>query len=160
MDVFRAERKELRKAVDGYRGRYVVGDLGRVYSRGFELSIIGGRYVNLCKDGVAERREVAYLVARAFLPNPKGRPFVRHKDGDLRNNRVENLEWSEEKDRRMCVRRPAPKRVAQYDLGGACVGVYDSVKDASERTGVSVALIRRNANGGSRRAKKWIFRYM
>lgn len=154
------ERKEQVRSVAGYRGRYLVGDLGRVYSRGCELSLIDGKYVNLCKDGVAERRDVAYLVARAFLPNPKARPYVRHKDGDVRNNRVENLEWSEVKDQRRCVRKAESKRVIQYDLSGACVGVYESVGEAEEKTGVSRALIRRNAKGESRRAKKWIFRYL
>ncbi|CAN7692091.1 HNH endonuclease [Pseudoduganella sp. LjRoot289] len=33
------------------------------------------------------------LVAEAHLPNPAGRQRVRHKDGNKRNNAVDNLEW-------------------------------------------------------------------
>lgn len=33
------------------------------------------------------------LVAEAFLPNPRKLPAVRHRDGNVRNNRVENLKW-------------------------------------------------------------------
>lgn len=34
------------------------------------------------------------LVAEAHLPNPSGLKAVRHKDGNPRNNKVENLAWS------------------------------------------------------------------
>lgn len=34
------------------------------------------------------------LVAEAHLPNPRGLTKVRHKDGNVRNNKVENLAWS------------------------------------------------------------------
>lgn len=33
------------------------------------------------------------LVAEAHLPNPAGHQRVRHKDGNLRNNAVDNLQW-------------------------------------------------------------------
>jgi len=37
--------------------------------------------------------KVHELVAEAHLPRPAGRNAVRHKDGNLRNNKVDNLEW-------------------------------------------------------------------
>ena len=27
-----------------------------------------------------------------FVPNPDGKPFINHKDGDHKNNKAENLE--------------------------------------------------------------------
>jgi|GEM_PF-1788698 len=36
------------------------------------------------------------LVAEVHLPNPSGLKNVRHKDGNLRNNKVENLAWIRE----------------------------------------------------------------
>ena len=158
--VFRVDRKERLKEIPGYGGKYQVGDLGRVYSRGCELSLVRGRYVNLSGGpGGVQRCDVAYLVARAFLPNAECRPWVVHLDGDKRNNRVENLAWSEEKDGRM-ARVAGRRSVVQYDLEGNCVGVYGSVKEAEERSGVSAYLIRRSANGTAGRAGKWKFRYV
>lgn len=154
--MFGVDRRERRKEIPGYGGRYEVGDLGRVYSGGYEMSLVDGRYVNLSKDGHVERISVAYLVARAFIRNLEGRPYVVHLDGDPRNNRVENLQWSEAKGRK---RGSFAQKVLQYDLDGNLVAKYESVRDASEHTGVARSLIRNCAVGKARRAKQWIFRY-
>ena len=40
-----------------------------------------------------KHRKLHRLVAKAFIPNLKGKPFVNHKDGNPGNNIVDNLEW-------------------------------------------------------------------
>lgn len=161
MAVFYVERRERRSVVPGFGGRYEVSDLGRVYSRGFELSLIGGRYVNLSWEGHAQRVDVAYLVARAFVGNLQARPYVIHKDGDLRNNRAENLEWSESRERGMVGRRPIVcKGVMAYGMDGVLIGKWKSLSEASEATGVARSLIRNCAEGRSKKAKGLVFRYI
>lgn len=157
--VFRIDKKEEVRDVPGFGGHYQVSDGGRVLSRGHELSLIDGRYVNLCDKGVRQKIDVAYLVARAFLTNVEARPWLVHKDGDLRNNRAENLEWSEKRQEKTRGRKEHSHRVLQYSLDGGFVGEYSSVREAEEASGVARYLIRRNAEGKSSRAKNWIFRY-
>lgn len=102
-----------------------------------------GTWVSLA----GERRSVAYLVARAFVPNVEGREFVRHKNGDPGDNRAENLEWCDEKEPgRRRGPKPALRRLRQYDLDGDLVREYGSVAEASEATGLKGVDVRAAAN--------------
>ena len=47
----------------------------------------------LNKDGSYKQTYVHRLVAEAFIPNPRGKKEVNHKDGNKKNNCAENLEW-------------------------------------------------------------------
>jgi hypothetical protein len=161
MAVFRVGQDERRKAVPGYGGRYEVSDLGRVFSGGMEMSLIRGRYVNLCWRGEVRRVDVSYLVARAFVPNVEGRLYVEHLDGDLENCRADNLVWVEKCG--TLVKRGRGRRVlgvVQYTLEGDEVARFGSVKEASEMTGVSCSVIRGCAEGRTERGRRWIFRYV
>ena len=37
--------------------------------------------------------KVHKLLALAFIPNPRNLPVINHKDGNKRNNSLDNLEW-------------------------------------------------------------------
>lgn len=49
--------------------------------------------VKLAKDRKKTNKYVHRLVAQVFIANPEGLPEVNHKDGNRKNNHVDNLEW-------------------------------------------------------------------
>lgn len=77
----------VRRASPG-KGTYV----GRILRQG--SSTTGYCIVVPSVNGKMRVMQVHRLVAEAFLPNPLEKAQVNHKDGDKKNNHVENLEWA------------------------------------------------------------------
>jgi|7_EtaG_2_1085326.scaffolds.fasta_scaffold41168_1 hypothetical protein len=65
------------------------------------MSRVGGKdYKYYChillkkENGIQKDEYIHRMVAKAFVPNPEGKPVVDHSNGDTLNNRVENLRWA------------------------------------------------------------------
>ncbi|HEX8406719.1 MAG TPA: hypothetical protein VF670_18995 [Duganella sp.] len=56
-----------------------------IYPEGLKVKLRGGARVG--------EFWVHDLVAEAYLPNPERLSSARHKDGNVRNNTIANLEW-------------------------------------------------------------------
>ena len=100
--------KEIWKSIAGYEGIYEVNNFGKVkrlpqiyHNRKFKEKALnicynpgtGYEYVSLRKNKHNKNYSVHRLVAQAFIPNPNNYSDVNHKDGNKRNNNVNNLEW-------------------------------------------------------------------
>jgi hypothetical protein len=154
--------------------RYEVSNLGRV------RTVNNGRILN------SKPRKTGYIelhltdddgdrkfmfqhrfVAYTFLENPDNLPQVNHKDFNRSNNVVSNLEWSsvshnnnhklQNKNRKNTTSRS--RKVIQKSKDGEIIEIFDSAKEASKKTGVSVKNIQVVALGVQKTAGGYIWEY-
>ena len=92
-------------AIKGYEDRYEVSSIGRVRSTGSKQIMKpysswdrGTRRISIYQaDSSKKQFRVSVLVASAFIPNPNSYKYVVHKDGNVDNNRIDNLVWCEKR---------------------------------------------------------------
>ena len=93
--------------IPGFEGQYEVSNDGIVRSWRYgkkhlesprilrqKTDKYGYLTVTLQRDGEKRYFTVHRLVAAAFVPNPKGKPQVNHKNGIKKDNSFEDLEWA------------------------------------------------------------------
>jgi hypothetical protein len=176
---------EIWKDVVGYEGYYQVSNLGRVKSldrvvtdkmgvkrnhKGFVKKLTHGNHgymtVGLCRNGKNTQCLVHRLVAEAFIPNKEKLPFINHKDEVRDNNHVENLEWCTQEYNNRYGTAPdrvknkirelgQMKAVVQLTLSGEKINEYESLHEASRKTGVGLPNIWKAVNGGYNKHGKW-----
>lgn len=162
--------EEIWKEIDGYEN-YMVSTFGRVYNikkknilKG-DIDCWGYHRVQLYNKHGRKHIKRNVLVARAFIPNPNNLPEVNHLDEDKSNNRVDNLKWCTEKEncnhgtRNKRISESKYKVVEMFTTDNIFVAEFNSVKKASEKTGIHANSIGNNCRGESKTAGGYIFRY-
>lgn len=102
------------------------------------------------------------LLAEYFVPNPKNYTIAYHIDGDKSNNKVSNIGWTNRSESvaRGHATKKHTKKINQYADADKTqlIATYDSVIEASEKTGVHKRTISSLLTGkiGS---KKYFFDY-
>lgn len=129
----------------------------------------GYRIVYLQASDKKITKKVHRLVAEAFIPNPNNLSQVNHKDENRLNNSVQNLEWCDARynanhgTRKDKLRKISGIRVAQYDLSGNLIKIWDSISQASQYFGTKTTTgIRRvcKKEPGRNTYKGFIWRYV
>ena len=104
--------KEIWKPVVGFENLYEISSFGRVKSLAHSVKSSNGKTLNyrerivkqvettsgykfivLTKNKESKNFSVHRLVAESFIENTNNYTDVNHKDGNKKNNCVENLEW-------------------------------------------------------------------
>lgn len=99
--------KEIWKEIKGYPN-YMVSNMGQVKSLNYnhtgrekimKPSVNKSGYLLIClsKNSYIKNYYLHRLVAEAFIPNPNNLPQVNHKNEIKDDNKVENLEWCDQK---------------------------------------------------------------
>lgn len=87
------------------------------------------------ESGVRKKKLVHRLVAEAYIPNPNNLPEVNHKDKNILNNSVDNLEWVTRKENlAQSYETMSPVRNFRWCFlykDGELVGGFKSVREAS-----------------------------
>lgn len=165
--------EEVWKAITETDGLYEISNLGNIRSIDRYAKVCGGgkRFVKgkiykptICTNGYLELHASMYgkrkvflihrLVAQYFIPNPNNFPEVNHKDEDVTNNSVDNLEWCTAKyncnygtRNKRCMEKVIKKPVKQLSLEGETIAIFPMVKDAMRKTGINDSQIIRVCKG-------------
>lgn len=168
------------RPVEGYEGRYEVSRSGFVRSlpRDYGFGIVekptllkpdqdrfGYLTVRLCKDEKKQKFLVHRLVASAFVPLVKGKPFVNHKDEDKLNNHASNLEWVTTAEnnahgtRNERIAKRVSRQIEQIDpSNGNIVKTWPSLKKLCEETGWDMSCISECCNGKRKTSHGYMWR--
>lgn len=152
-----------RYSVDEYGG--VFDKYNKKYLKHFNNGF-GYEYVMLSLNGKYKQYKVHRLVANAFIPNPENKPFVNHIDCNRGNNYYKNLEWCTQKENINYAQRvnssfnDRNKKVKQYDKENNLINTYESISEASRKTGITIASISYSANGKRKTGGGYIWHFV
>lgn len=141
--------EEIWRPVRDYENEYEVSNFGRVRSirknkimRG-DPTKDGYIRIKLYRNKKYESRMIHRMVAEAFIPLPDNDNIyeVDHKDDNVKNNVVDNLQWlthteNLEKSFQRGHQSRLKKPLAQFDLDWNLIAVYESKNEAFRRTGI------------------------
>lgn len=153
---------EIWKPVEGWEDWYEVSNLGRMKSLPKPMKLADGRpwmrkeHIMRQQDHTSGYLQVGYgpkgkrktwyvhrLVAEAFLGGKHPGKDVNHKNGNKKDNRVENLEWVTRKENMIHARDVLGSyshiRVRQLTKDGKFVKEWRSLREAADAMGLASA---------------------
>jgi hypothetical protein len=136
--------------------------------------------VSIKINGKYTKKLVHRLVAEKYIPNNENKPCVNHKDGNKHNNNVDNLEWCTYSENELHSHRvlgkkteaehlrkmrnihikKSSKKVMQTTIEGQFVNVFESMAEASKKTGISQGNISECCHNKRRKAGGYLWNFV
>lgn len=157
---------EVWAPIEGYP-KYMVSNLGRVksiYKKETLLSPymkkVETLFVKLCNEDGVKEIYVHKLVAKAFLERVEGKNAVYHKDGNLKNNDCNNLQWVSRKELGKLTGKLSNRiAVMKCDRNtGEVLETYESISEAGRRNFIHRETIRLAISGGLFTAANYVWK--
>ena len=159
------------KEIQNWPGYFVCED-GRIWSEKSKKFLIPQKnakgYLRVCLSNNSKKKCLAVhrLVAEAYLSNnnPLQKTEINHKDENITNNSVENLEWITPDDnlhygtRSKRISKTNGKKVGQFSKDGILINIYTSEAEASRSSGISRQGINNCVNGKTKSSGGYIWK--
>jgi uncharacterized protein involved in tolerance to divalent cations len=147
--------------------KYTVSRDGKIWSllskKYLKFMVNTYYYVTFRTNGKRRNYAVHRIVAEAYVPNPDNYKIVNHKDGNKKNNNVENLEWCTQEEN--CkhayssgIRKSQAKFIIQYENSNK-LNEFSSVNEASLATSIPASTISNICRGKKIPSCKFNFVY-
>lgn len=123
-------------------------------------------YPRVFVGGAIKRDRVHRFVAKYFIPNPRNKEFVNHKDGNKENNKVSNLEWCTPRENTLLAAKNGQIRtgkmfqriIATHALSGEETE-FNSQAEAAKLLGISNSEINKALRGKRKTSHGYKFKY-
>ena len=152
--------------IQGYENRYQISSIGRV------RNLKTNRILKSERNGTGKKfdlppisKNVDVNVAMAFIDNPNRYKYVKHIDGDIFNNSVDNLEWTSEQvskypKLKIDDAENGKNRIGKFDRKGNFIKSFANLKEASEDLGKPHPSISMCLNGKRKTAYGYRWSYL
>lgn len=131
-----------------------------------QKQINGYETIDLHKQGKFVRKLIHRLVAETFIPNLNNLSYINHKDNNISNNHVDNLEWCTQSYNIQYAYDngnkipPNMRKVQQMNDKGETQATFISIQEAERKTNIKASNISKCCRGLRNKAGGYKWQYI